>query len=170
MLAWSMLLDCFGTRHGMNQAPVQAMRVVRRTMTVSSEQHIEALDITAEIQRHVTMAEVVDGMLVANCLHTTCCLLVADLHSSLIEHLRMLLEALVPDGRRYEHNDPRYSDCERGNAAAHLRACLLNQTVAIGVEHAHLSLGEQQSIVFVEWDGPRSRHIDLQIMGTSGER
>src|SRR5262245_22275000 len=155
----------------MNQAPVQAaLRVVRETMTLSTPQHTEILDITADVQHHVAMVEVDDGVLVANCLHTTCCLLVTELHPGLIDQLRTLLQALVPDTLRYAHNDPRYSDCERGNAAAHLRACLLNQTVAVGIENRQLSLGARQSIVFVEWDGPRSRHVDLHIVGTTRER
>jgi thiamine phosphate synthase YjbQ (UPF0047 family) len=72
---------------------------------------------------------------------------------------------LVPGELRYKHNDPRYSDCERGNGTAHLWASLLNQTVAIGIEQGRLLLGDSQSIVFAEWDGPRRRCIDLHIVG-----
>ena len=55
----------------------------------------------------------------------------------------------------YRHNDLRWSDCERGNAAAHLRASLLGHGVAIGIAedgtivgNATLSGGGTRAFVF----------------------
>ena len=66
---------------------------------------------------------------------------------------------------RSTHDDPRFSDCERGNAHSHLRAALLGRSVAVGISGGELSLGRFQSILFAELDGPRPRSIDVQIMG-----
>jgi secondary thiamine-phosphate synthase enzyme len=75
------------------------------------------------------------------------------------------MERLVPDEAGYRHDDPRYSDCERGNASSHLRAALLGRSVAVGISGGELALGRFQSIIFAEMDGPRNRTIDVQIMG-----
>jgi secondary thiamine-phosphate synthase enzyme len=72
---------------------------------------------------------------------------------------------LVPENAGYRHDDPRYSDCERGNASSHLRAALLGRSVALGISGGELSLGRFQSVLLAELDGPRSRSIDIQIMG-----
>jgi secondary thiamine-phosphate synthase enzyme len=76
-----------------------------------------------------------------------------------------MVDRLVPEAGPYRHDDPRYSDCERGNATSHLRAALLGRSVAVGISGGELSLGRFQSILFAELDGPRPRSIDIQIMG-----
>ena len=61
----------------------------------------------------------------------------------------------MPERGGYRHDDPRYSDCERGNAHAHLRAALLGRSIAVGLNNGELSLGRFQSVIFAELDGPR---------------
>ena len=84
---------------------------------------------------------------------------------ALVEDLKTMMDRLVADGAGYKHDDPRFSDCERGNASSHLRAALLGRSVAVGISGGELSLGRFQSILFAELDGPRPRSIDIQIMG-----
>jgi len=144
---------------------MHAVKTLRQTVTLCSEAHIQLIDVTKQIRDIVLGADVVDGILIANSLHTTCALLVNEFQGALIDDLKTMLARLVPDTAGYEHDDPRYSDCERGNAAAHLRAALLGRSVAVGISGGELSLGRFQSIVFAELDGPRSRGIDVQIVG-----
>lgn len=68
-------------------------------------------------------------------------------------------------GEAVRHNDSRLSDCERGNAAAHLRASLLGHGVAVGVTDGELLLDGSEAILLAEWDGPRVRRVHVQIMG-----
>ena len=73
----------------------------------------------------------------------------------------------------YKHDDPRFSDCERGNASSHLRAALLGRSVAVGISGGELSLGRFQSILFAELDGPavaEHRHPDHGGLAQSGTR
>ena len=77
-----------------------------------------------------------------------------------------MVRRLVADDSGFKHDDARYSDCERGNASAHLRAALLGRSVTVGISGGELSLGRFQSILFAELDGPRSRDVDVQILGT----
>src|SRR5437870_3267808 len=98
-------------------------------------------------------------------LHTTCALFINEFQSALMEDLRGLIERLIPDSAGYCHDDPRISDCERGNARAHLRAVLLGRTLAVGVNDGDLTLGQFQSVIFAELDGPRKRAISIQVIG-----
>src|SRR5216683_1622284 len=100
-----------------------------------------------------------------NSLHTTCALFVNEFQGALIEDVKTMIQSLVTENNGYRHDDPRYSDCERGNAHSHLRAALLGRSVAVGISGGELSLGRFQSILFAELDGPRPRNIDVQIMG-----
>ncbi len=72
---------------------------------------------------------------------------------------------MVVERGGYRHDDPRYSDCERGNAHAHLRAALLGRSIAVGVNDGDLTLGRFQSVIFAEFDGPRTREVNLQVVG-----
>jgi secondary thiamine-phosphate synthase enzyme len=74
-------------------------------------------------------------------------------------------ERLVPERGGFRHDDPRYSDCERGNAHAHLRTALLGRNVALAVNAGELTLGRFQSVIFAEFDGPRPREITVQVLG-----
>jgi secondary thiamine-phosphate synthase enzyme len=141
------------------------MKVVRQTFAVSSAAHRQAIDVTPQVRAALYGADVSNGLVIANCLHTTCAVLVEEPRPELVEHLVRLIGRLVNDDAPYKHNDARLSDCERGNAAAHLRATLLGHGVAVGVTDSELLLAGSQAIILAEWDGPRPRQMAVQIMG-----
>jgi secondary thiamine-phosphate synthase enzyme len=144
---------------------VQTLKVLRKRLTLLSEKRTELQDLTKQIRDVVLSADVKEGILLVNSLHTTVALFVNEFQAALMEDLRGLFERLVQERNGYRHDDPRYSDCERGNAHAHLRAALLGRSVAVGISGGELSLGRFQSIILAELDGPRERSIDVQIMG-----
>jgi secondary thiamine-phosphate synthase enzyme len=134
-------------------------------MTLESDEHVQVLDLTKQIRDIVREADITDGLLVVNSLHTTCALFVNEFQGALIDDLVTMLRQLVADKDSYKHDDPRYSDCERGNGSAHLRAALIGRSVVVGICEGELSIGRFQSILFAELDGPRQRGIDVQIFG-----
>jgi secondary thiamine-phosphate synthase enzyme len=141
------------------------LKVVRQTFAVSSATHRQAIDVTPQVRGAVHGAGVSNGLVIANCLHTTCAVLVEEPRPELVEDLVRLIGRLVKDDAPYKHNDARVSDCERGNAAAHLRATLLGHGVALGITDGELLLAGPKGIVLAEWDGPRPRQMHVQIMG-----
>ena len=141
------------------------MKVSRQTLELASEERMEFLDITKQIRDVVQKHPISDGIVLVNSLHTTVALFVNEYQGALIEDLKKMVSSLVSEKNGYRHDDPRYSDCERGNAHAHLRAALLGRSIAVGLSGGELSLGRFQSIIFAELDGPRPRAIDIQVMG-----
>jgi len=141
------------------------MKVFNASFTLTSEEGTEVSDITKRVRDLVQDSPVTTGIALVNTLHTTCALFVNEFQAALIEDLRGLVERLVPERGGYRHDDPRYSDCERGNAHSHLRAALLGRSIAVGVNNGELTLGRFQSIIFAEFDGPRKREIHVQLIG-----
>jgi secondary thiamine-phosphate synthase enzyme len=141
------------------------LKVLRQTFAVSSETHRQAIDITAQVREAVQRGEVHSGLVIANCLHTTCSVLIAEFRPALLEDLARQMGGLVDDGAQYKHNDARLSDCERGNAAAHLRASLLGHGIALGITDGDLLLDGSESIFLAEFDGPRERRVHVQFVG-----
>jgi secondary thiamine-phosphate synthase enzyme len=141
------------------------MKVFNTSFTLSSEERTEVSDITKMVREAIQQFPVAAGIALINTLHTTCALFINEFQSALIDDLKGLVERLVPERGGYRHDDPRYSDCERGNAHAHLRAALLGRSIAVGINNGELTLGRFQSVIFAELDGPRKREITVQIIG-----
>jgi len=141
------------------------MKVFNTSFTLATEERTEVSDITKLVREAVQQFPINAGIGLINTLHTTCALFTNEFQGSLIEDIKSLAERIVPERGGYRHDDPRYSDCERGNAHAHLRAALLGRSIAVGINDGDLTLGRFQSIIFAEFDGPRRREISVQVIG-----
>ncbi len=141
------------------------MTVFSTSIALTTEEGTEVSDITKLIRDAIQPSPVTTGIALINTLHTTCALFVNEYQAALVEDLTRLVERLVPERGGYRHDDPRYSDCERGNAHSHLRAALLGRSIAVGINDGDLVLGRFQSIIFAEMDGPRKREVTVQVLG-----
>ena len=141
------------------------MKVFNTSFTLHTEECTEVSDITKLVREAIQQFPVSAGIALINTLHTTCAVFINEYQSALIDDLKGLVERLVPERGGYRHDDPRYSDCERGNAHSHLRAALLGRSIAVGINAGELTLGRFQSVIFAEFDGPRKREITVQVMG-----
>src|SRR5262249_37038590 len=127
---------------------VQTLKVVPPTLSMLSEKRTQVIDITKQIRDIMLSADVQEGFLLVNSLHTTCALFVNEFQGALVEDLKTMIDRLVPEAAGYRHDDPRYSDCERGNASSHLRAALLGRSVALGISGGAPALGQLPSTTF----------------------
>ena len=141
------------------------MKVFSTSFTLATDERTEISDVTKLVREALQQFPVSEGIALVNTLHTTCALFINEFQAALIDDLKRRVERLVPERGGYRHDDPRYSDCERGNAHSHLRAALLGRNIAVGVSNGALSLGRFQSIIFAELDGPRKREIMVQVIG-----
>jgi len=141
------------------------MKVYSTSFTLSTYERTEIADITKLVRDSIQQFAVTTGIALINTLHTTCAVFINEFQSALIDDLKALMEGLVPERGGYRHDDPRVSDCERGNAHSHLRAALLGRSVAVAVNNGELTLGRFQSVIFAELDGPRKREISIQVVG-----
>jgi secondary thiamine-phosphate synthase enzyme len=141
------------------------MKVSRDTIEIRTEENQQFLDVTKQVQDVVSRSGIRNGTLLINSLHTTIALFVNEFQSALLDDLGVVLQKLVPRRDGYFHDDPRYSDCDRANAHAHLRATLLGRPVALAVADGEILLGQYQSVIVAELDGPRERRLQIQIVG-----
>jgi secondary thiamine-phosphate synthase enzyme len=141
------------------------MKVFNTSFTLHTDECTEVTDVTKLVREAIQQFPVSAGIALINTLHTTCALFINEFQSALIDDLKGLVERLVPERGGYRHDDPRFSDCERGNAHSHLRAALLGRSIAVGINQGELTLGRFQSVIFAEFDGPRKREISVQVIG-----
>lgn len=141
------------------------MLIQAKTITVATDRKVQLFDLTDEVRRFLEESGVVNGMGAVSTLHTTTGIFFTEVQDALWDDVEAFLRKVVDERTGYKHNDPRFSDCERANAAAHLRAILLGGSLALQVEEGRLVLGQFQRIIFAELDGPRPRSVRMQFMG-----
>jgi secondary thiamine-phosphate synthase enzyme len=141
------------------------MKSFRDTITLQTGQSQEFVDITKHVRDVIARSEIRDGLVVVSSLHTTLGIFMNEFQGALLHDLGEVLQRLIPRRTGYRHDDPRYSDCDRGNAHAHLRATLLGRSVSLAVADREPAIGQYESLAVAELDGPRTRIIAVQVLG-----
>ncbi len=141
------------------------MIIQSRTIQLDTRTQVQLFDLTQQVKQFVAESGVRNGMGVVSTLHTTTGVFYTETQDALWDDVDAFLRRVVADKTGYKHNDPALSDCERKNAAAHLRAIMLGGSLALQVENGELVLGQFQRIIFAELDGPRPRSVRMQFMG-----
>ena len=139
--------------------------IAAHVLSFTTRHRFELINLTEQVEELVGKTGIQGGFALLQSLHSTAALFVNEWQEALLEDFRTLLEQAVRDDAPWRHNDPRYSDCDRSNAASHLRACLLGSSAMLGIRGGQLVRGTWQSIILAELDGPRSRSVSLQLLG-----
>lgn len=143
----------------------QGFRVFSRILDWITTDRMQLLNVTDRINEIVRKSGVRDGIVHLQSLHTTSAVFLSEWQDALVHDARTFFDEIVDQNRYYRHNDPNYSDCERRNADSHMRGMMMGQTLCLQVRNAAILLGTWQSIVFAEFDGPRSRSLAVQVSG-----
>jgi secondary thiamine-phosphate synthase enzyme len=140
-------------------------RIFTRIVDWITTERVELINITDRIHDIVRKSGIREGMVHLQSLHTTTALFLNEWQDALLEDIKTFLGQTVARDRDWRHNDPAFSDCERSNADAHLKGMLLGQSLSLQVRNASVLLGTWQSIIFAEFDGPRTRSLAVQVSG-----
>ena len=127
---------------------------------VRTSSRAEMVNITRGVQESIPAG--FSGICIVFCLHTTAGLTINE--NADPDVVRDLIAEL---GRLVPWDDGRFSHLE-GNSAAHLKATLVGASVTVPVAEGRLILGTWQGIFFCEFDGPRSRHVAIQLIPELG--
>lgn len=140
-------------------------KVASTTLAITTKERVELKTITEQIAEFVSQAPVREGLVQISSLHTTAGIMLNEIQDALLADIKDMLGKVVPHGVYYKHNDPLFSDCDRLNADAHLRAIVVGPNLSIPIENGKLKLGTWQQVLFTEFDGPNNRKVHVQVMG-----
>ncbi len=121
----------------------------------------EALvDITAQVRAALAASGVTAGICVIIAPHTTAGItLNSGLDAATLADLVAELQRLVPKRVDFAHQYDTPAD-----AAGHIKAALVGQSATLAIAAGELLLGGSQSVLFCEFDGPRSRKAQVKIL------
>jgi secondary thiamine-phosphate synthase enzyme len=133
-----------------------------------TDQGIALHDLTKTIRSQIDESGIANGFVTVTSQHTTTALTINENEERLLKDVQAFLERLIPPGDRYLHNDIHLRDCppdEPENAHSHIAGMLLGSSEVMPLQDGRLMLGQWQSIMLVELDGPRTRKVAVQVYG-----
>jgi secondary thiamine-phosphate synthase enzyme len=136
------------------------MTVFQKTITARTEKIYDFVEITAEIEKAAKESKIRSGVVFANALHNTAALILQENDPTIHHDIINTLEKMVPMKDDYEHD---YESNQ--NATAHIKSNLLGTHIAIPLKDGQLQLGTWQDVFVVELFEPRSRKVELTIVG-----
>jgi secondary thiamine-phosphate synthase enzyme len=142
-----------------------AFKIANRIVDWITSDRMQLVNITDRVNEIVHKSGIKNGIVHLQSLHTTTAVFLNEWQEALLDDVKRFFDETVQRERYYRHNDPEHSDCERGNADSHLRGMIMGQTLSLQVRNAKVLLGTWQSIIFAEFDGPRSRSLAVQVSG-----
>jgi len=144
------------------------LKIAPSFIELQTGQGISIHDLTPELIKSITESGIQNGFVTVTSQHTTTAIAINENEARLIEDIRSFLTRLIPPSDRYRHNDIALRDCppdEPENAHSHLAAMLLGSSEVIALVNGQMVLGQYQSVMLYELDGPRTRKVSIQIYG-----
>jgi len=141
------------------------MKTKLETLELKTTEKQQLINITSRVKEAVSESGIRNGMIGLFSQHTTAALMVSEFQNALLDDISGFLRRVVSDDLPYKHNSPEFSDCDRKNAASHLRSMLFNNSVVLPVSDGELVLGQFQCVILAEMDGPRERSLKVQLLG-----
>jgi secondary thiamine-phosphate synthase enzyme len=124
---------------------------------VSTHSQVEFLDITLWVKKEVRDSGVEEGLCVVYVPHTTAAVTINECADpSVVDDIIAHTGKMVPHSANYRHSE--------GNSSAHIKASLFGSSQTLIISGGALVLGTWQGIFFCEFDGPRSRSVELKII------
>jgi secondary thiamine-phosphate synthase enzyme len=127
------------------------------TLNIRTDRRTQFVDVTDQVQALVRNSAIQSGLCVVYVPHTTAAITINE-HADpdVAADVEAALDRLIPHRGPYRHAE--------GNSDSHIKAILVGASQTIFIEAGRLSLGRWQGIFFCEFDGPRTRQLQVKLI------
>ena len=126
-------------------------------LEVRTTRREDLIDVTSRVAEAVAASGVLDGVVLVSSPHTTAGITVNEnADPDVVRDLLHGLTRVSPLEGGWHHFE--------GNSDAHLKTALVGSSATLPVRAGRVSLGTWQAIYFAEFDGPRSRTLDVTVV------
>ena len=116
------------------------------------------IDITGQVRKIVASGNVQNGLCQIFVPHTTAGVTINEnADPDVVTDMLAALGKMVPD-LHYRHSE--------GNSPAHVKSSLVGCSITVPISEGRLCLGTWQGIYFCEFDGPRTRKVWVNLVGS----
>jgi len=126
-------------------------------LQIRTTKRCQLLDVTDQVARAVK-DNGPDAKAALICVpHTTAAITINEgADPSVAADILEYLEKLVPVSSRYRHSE--------GNSDAHIKSTLVGNSLLVPINAGRIALGTWQAIFFAEFDGPRTRKLQVTFL------
>ena len=127
------------------------------TFEVTTGRRAQMVDITERVAQAVERSDVKDGVCHVFVPHTTAGVTINEgADPAVAADIESLLAELVPKEAVFEHAE--------GNSDSHIKTVLVGPSCTAPVRGGKLALGTWQAVFLCEWDGPRTRKVEVGVI------
>ena len=127
------------------------------TFDVRTTRRAQLVDMTERVAEAVTRAGIDEGICHVFIPHTTAGVTINEgADPAVAADIASHLAELVPKEAAFEH--------EEGNSDSHIKTVLFGPSAEAPVRAGKLALGTWQAIFLCEWDGPRTRRVEVAVI------
>ncbi len=120
----------------------------------------ELINITEQVQKIVKGSGVQEGLCVIYSPHTTAGITITTTSDpATVNDILSEFDRLVPIRATFRHTLDTPAD-----AAGHIKMVLVGNSANAAIVRGELHIGHSQYILFFEFDGPRDREVEVQII------
>lgn len=126
-------------------------------LSIKTRKRTEFVDITSDINQLIQKSGTDQGLCMIYVPHTTAAVTINEsADPSVKSDILMVLNQIIPWEANYRHLE--------GNSPAHIKSTLVGSSELIAIDNSRLILGTWQGVFFCEFDGPRTRKVDVRIV------
>lgn len=123
---------------------------------IRTQRRAQLLDMTDQIDREVARSGVSEGVCYVYVRHTTAGVTINEgADPDVARDIESFLATMVPKQSGFRHGE--------GNSDSHIKTVLVGPGVTAPVRGGKLGLGTWQAIFLCEWDGPRTRTVEVAV-------
>jgi secondary thiamine-phosphate synthase enzyme len=135
----------------------------RFTLSIGTDGNNDIVNLSPELSQRLRALDLRgDGLLFLFVVGSTAALTTLEFEPGLVKHdLPAVLQRLIPDDARYEHESTWNDD----NGHSHVRAALIGPSLTVPVSNGKMLTGEYQQVVLIDFDTrARRRTVVCTVM------
>ncbi|MCF6246526.1 MAG: secondary thiamine-phosphate synthase enzyme YjbQ [Desulfobacula sp.] len=126
-------------------------------ISVKTDNRTQMIDITSQVRQAIDESGIKDGLVHIYSMHTTAAITINENADPTVEiDMLKTINKVIPFDDHFKHME--------GNSAAHIKVSLFGPSELIPLEKGSMVLGTWQGIFFCEFDGPRTRRVNVKII------
>ncbi len=126
---------------------------------VRTRNRSQMVEITGQVRAAVEATGVKQGLCFVYCPHTTAAITINEnADPDVVHDLLLWYDRTVPKEQPgFRHGE--------GNSDSHIKATMVGPSVTLLIDAGEPVLGRWQGVFFCEFDGPRTRTVQVQVVG-----
>lgn len=126
---------------------------------VKTNQSEDFKNITPQIEEIISSSNIKSGLVLVYVPHATAAITINENADPNIGFdILKAIKRIIPDHNNYSH------DRIDNNASSHIKSSLIGPSETLQIRDNQLVLGTWQSILLMDFDGPKTRNINIKII------